>query len=98
MPKLIQAFPGVDFGQLASEEDELWTEERESKRGLAERGLCFLDWLCAQSDEEVAVVCHSSFLLTLFNVVLRCEDPELERWFGTGELRSVWVTWANPWD
>jgi broad specificity phosphatase PhoE len=84
-------FPQVDFTQLRTEADELWTPERESKASVAQRGHAFMSWLKKRPEKEVAVVCHSSFLLTLFNVVLKCDDTTLEQWFNTGELRSVWV-------
>lgn len=90
-------FPRVDFSQLEADDDPWWTEDREPKRNVAERGHAFLNgFLKGRTEQEVGVVAHSSFLLTLFNVVLDCgEDTLLERWFKTGELRSVWVAFDD---
>ena len=89
----IQAdFPSVSFKELETNADVLWTEEREPKSGVAERGFAFFEMLRETDFSEVAVVGHSSHLLTMFNVVLDCgEEEELQGWFETGELRSLWV-------
>ena len=93
-------YPNVDFTALATNEDALWTEERETKMSVALRAKEFFDGCkekhCSGSGgdgcKEFGVVGHSSFLLTIFNVALDCgEEKELEKWFKTGELRTVWV-------
>ena len=86
-------FPKVDFSRVAEEKDVLWHSEiRETKLQLAERGLQALKLIAAEPATDVAVVTHSSFLLTLFNVVLDLSaSPELGQWFATGECRPVVV-------
>ena len=84
-------FSSVNFSLLLSEHDKLWTPERETKNEVATRGWEFLHWVMARPEQEIAVVCHSSFLLTLFNVVLKCDKELLQKWFETGEIRSVYV-------
>jgi broad specificity phosphatase PhoE len=91
-------YPQVDFSGLKTNEDVLWTVEREPKMSVALRAKAFFDDLKAHHEgggkgsNEFAVVGHSSFLLTIFHVALDCGDEnELKRWFDTGELRTVWV-------
>ncbi|CAD7932658.1 unnamed protein product [Amoebophrya sp. A120] len=49
--------------------------------------------------EHIVVASHSAFLLTLFNTVFQYDnDQEEERacsWFGTGEMRSVLLTFPD---
>lgn len=82
-------FTSVDWSQIVDEEDPLWTEERESARGLSDRGYSFLMWLQARPEKEVAVASHSAWLFSLLNTTVECADPALEQWFLTGEMRSV---------
>jgi len=91
-------YPTVDFNGLKTNEDVLWTEERETKMNVALRAKEFFEYLTLTVDEksrsvtELGVVCHSAFLLTVFNVALDCgKEEDLEKWFSTGELRTVWV-------
>ena len=94
-------YPEIDFSQLTSNDDVLWSEERESKLGVALRAKAFFDMLhvvhhvsnnSENNTGEIAVVGHSSHLLTMMNVTLDCgEENDLESWFETGELRTVWV-------
>ena len=73
---------------------------RESRFDLAKRCHAFLRWLYHTRATEVAVVSHSSFLLTMFKTVLHHrpsrggpdlpnEGGALTKWFSTGEVRSV---------
>jgi len=83
-------FPFVDFSLLESEEDVIFTANvRESKIQVAERIYRFMEWLRARPETHVAVSSHSAWLFTLFRGVLECNDPKLQRWFETGEMRSV---------
>ena len=85
-------YPTIDFSALETNEDVLWTEERESKISVAERSLAFFNMLKKLQYKEIAVVGHSSWLLTMLNVTLDCgEEKNLEQWFETGELRTIWV-------
>jgi broad specificity phosphatase PhoE len=87
-------YPTVDYGFLESEDDVLWTLERETKLTMAHRGEKMLDWLQSRPEDTVAVVCHSAFLLALCNVVLEPLPGEevLSNWFETGEIRTMYVS------
>ena len=88
--KLVADFGAhVDFSALETDADALWTPVREEEESMAARGRQLLTRIAGMPDTELAVVCHSSFLLNLFNKVLRCSDPRLATWFATCELRSV---------
>ena len=91
--ELREDYPTVDYGCLESEDDALWSPERETKLAMAHRGEKMLDWLQARPEDTVAVVCHSAFLLALCNVVLEPLPGEeaLSNWFETGEIRSMHV-------
>lgn len=86
-------FPQVDFGLCAAgEEDALWQAgAREHPVDEANRAYAFLtEFLMRRPEKEVAVVCHSAWLFSVCNVVVDCGDDDfLESWFGTGEIRSV---------
>lgn len=88
-------FPQVDVS-LLPEEDKLWSIDRETKLELAKRSLRALKATAASSAECIAIVTHSSFLLTLFTVVLELHGPkELGEWFATGECRVLVVDMSN---
>lgn len=91
LAEIRKQFPSVDISRVAEEEDELWHDEiRETKLHLAKRGLAALKLAAAEPAADVAIVTHSSFLLTLFAVVLDVSaSPELGDWFATGECRLV---------
>ena len=46
---------------------------------------------------RVVVAAHSGMLLTAFNAVLEFDgaNPEDTRWFGTGEMRTVMLTFES---
>ena len=84
-------FPMIDYSLIETAEDVLWTQERESKASVAKRAWVFINYILSRPEKEIAAVCHSSFLLTLFNVVLSSDDKSLQHWFKTGEIRSVYI-------
>jgi broad specificity phosphatase PhoE len=95
--ELQKAYPQVDFSLIADEEDPLWGDgrRRETLQEVATRAAIFVAWLLSRPEESIAVACHSTFLLGLFNGALEL-DPEggadaeaLCSHFHTGELRSV---------
>eukprot|EP00730_Choanoeca_flexa_P012037 TRINITY_DN3071_c0_g1_i1.p1 TRINITY_DN3071_c0_g1~~TRINITY_DN3071_c0_g1_i1.p1 ORF type:complete len:269 (+),score=44.57 TRINITY_DN3071_c0_g1_i1:1-807(+) len=95
---LSQEYPEALFPAELSEDDELWTEQRESKASLIDRATETLLTLARHDARELALVTHSSFLKAMFAVVLdfgACEKAEdgvrLARWFETGELRTLVV-------
>ena len=89
-------FPQIDFGLVtAGEEDSLWKpHRREEPVDEANRAYEFLtEFLMKRQENELAVVCHSAWLFSVCNAVIDCgEDESLESWFGTGEIRSLRVS------
>jgi broad specificity phosphatase PhoE len=88
-------FPSVDFSLCTfGEEDTLWNAHpavRELPVDESDRAYAFLtDFIMERPEKEIAVVCHSAWLFSVCNVVIDCEGDEfLETWFGTGEIRSL---------
>lgn len=90
--ELARKFPGVNYAGL-SDQDPIWTVEREPREKTIQRGHDFIRSVMKSPENIVAVVTHSSFLLTLNNAILDFgEDPAANSWFKTGELRIVRVT------
>jgi len=89
-------FPTVDFSLISQgEEDTLWSpHERERPLDEAKRVYEFLTgFIMLRSEEELAVVGHSLWLLSMSNVVIDCGGDEgLESWFDTSEVRSMKVS------
>lgn len=94
---LESSYPDVDFGALNSEVDLVFREDvRESREDVAQRCYELALWLRQRPEKHIGVVGHSSWLLTMFNAVLECDDPDTTgKWFGTGEMRSVIVDWVD---
>eukprot|EP00658_Telonema_sp_P-2_P069992 TRINITY_DN5960_c0_g1_i4.p1 TRINITY_DN5960_c0_g1~~TRINITY_DN5960_c0_g1_i4.p1 ORF type:complete len:294 (-),score=50.83 TRINITY_DN5960_c0_g1_i4:468-1349(-) len=90
LDQLKHTFPQVDYSLVVSEEDPLWSTERESWDHLAQRALGFMKWLMDRPEKVIAVTCHGSFLITLFIVVLGF-PASVEQAFHTAEIRSVHV-------
>jgi broad specificity phosphatase PhoE len=96
-------YPDIDFTNIEYIEDKLHDEKiRETHEHLIERGYEFLDWLQNQDDsiKSVLVFSHSSYLMNMFNAVLKFEQTDeehndietistLKKWFNTGEMKSV---------
>lgn len=102
---LAAAYPLVNYEQLdpakahrlvASEGDPYWGDglTREPWEALARRAAAFALWLRDTPERHIAVASHSAFLLSLFNAVLRTESEDARRWFGTGEMRTVLLSWG----
>ena len=66
---------------------------REPWEDVAKRAAGFALWLRERPEQHLAVASHSAFLLTLFNAVLATETEDARRWFGTGEMRTVLLSW-----
>lgn len=86
-----QDFPNVDFSLIPEEDPLLSTLHMESDSEVAERAYDFMLWLRNRSETEIVVSTHSAWLFSLFNAVLKCDDPALSEWFVNGEMRSVVV-------
>jgi broad specificity phosphatase PhoE len=82
---------GVDYSLLESDEDPLWLDDvREARSSVAARCEQSLRWIAERNETHVALASHSSYMLTMFNVILDCSAaPSARRWFETGELRVL---------
>lgn len=83
-----------DFGERVNVDglpptDELWSEQREPKDGVADRSARFIRWLMQRPEQDIAVTTHHHVLLVLFNCVLQSDDPNLRKPFEVGEMRSI---------
>jgi hypothetical protein len=88
-------FPEVDYSNIESNADALFTPLRETIPACVARGYEFLMWLRQRKEKSIAVVCHSSFLLVLFNGVLECQDSNMSIWFEVAECRSVRLVFSR---
>jgi broad specificity phosphatase PhoE len=93
-------YPHVDFTHCShGEEDTLWNQYdyREKPLDEANRAYAFLtEFVMKRQETEMAIVCHSAWLFSVCNVVIDCGgDDSLESWFGTGEIRSMKVTFSK---
>ena len=84
-------FPHVDFGEVASEVDEMFElkENEPSDRNstqCSERATRLLQWLHTRPEQAIAVVSHWVFLLHLFQPF---EHAEFLQPFGNAEARLV---------
>jgi broad specificity phosphatase PhoE len=97
--RLTELYPMVDFSQVEAEEDPFWGDgtRREPLEEVAGRAAAFMAWLKGREETHVAVACHSTFLLSMFNGVLSMDkaNAHLQKWFDTGEMRSVVVRWEE---
>ena len=93
---LAAAYPRVSYELIEAEDDPYWGDgvTREAWESVARRAAGFAQWLRSRPETHIAVASHSAFLLTLFNAVFTTEDDEVRGWFGTGEMRTVQLTWS----
>ena len=95
IPEIAFDFPHIDYTSIEHQEDVMWTpRERESPRSNSDRCYDFMLWLRDQPHDEVVVAAHSSVVFSLMNTVIKC-DKDLSKWFLTGEMRSVHVTFED---
>ena len=90
-------FPQVDFSFVSHDDDDpLWNKYKTREQPLdeANRAYEFLTkFVMSREETEIAIVCHSAWLFSVCNAVIDCGgDDSLESWFGTGEIRSLRVT------
>lgn len=89
-------FPYIDYSNIANDDDTDWKEDhRETRLACSDRGYQFALWLRSQKEKEIAVVAHSSFLLSLMNTVFVCSSDNLKKWFHTGEMRSMHISFED---
>jgi len=92
-------FPSVDFSNLATEEDALWTEERETFAAALQRAALAVNELLSRSERAIAVVSHGGFLAkSVFHK--RSEafvsvPPQMGTVFSNCELRCAEVVPEN---
>ena len=87
-------FPQLVLDNLASEEDDSWTEAREPEHHLNERAGRFCATLAARPEEYIAVVTHNDFLTALlFSSELRLASPALRKKFANCEHMAIALTW-----
>jgi len=86
-------FPNFDFSEINHDDDDFYSDERESDEHCCDRAVKFLEWLNKRPERCIAVVTHSSFLRHLFGQfgeALHDDDRDnLQRLAGNCELRSV---------
>ncbi|KAK4795804.1 hypothetical protein SAY86_028130 [Trapa natans] len=83
-------FPGIDFSQIETDDDELWTpDHREIPEEIAARGVKFMNWLRTRPEKEMAVVTHSVFLLYVLNRFAEGCKPGKSNFLKNCELRSM---------
>tara|TARA_B110001452_G_scaffold188028_1_gene158370 strand:+ start:197 stop:1339 length:1143 start_codon:yes stop_codon:yes gene_type:complete len=96
----------VSYVPLETEEDPYWGDgvSREPWDSVVARAAGFVEWLRARPETHIAVASHSAWLLAMFNAVLTTDDGDrvfispaaaapASSWFGTGEMRTVLLTW-----
>ena len=80
------------FG-YATEDDEIWTEEREADADVTQRGIDMMQWLATRPETDIAVVTHSSWLKHLFRAfgtqIVKKDQTKLHRLSGNAEVRSI---------
>jgi len=86
-------FPQVNFSHIESEDDPLWTGEREDRTEFVSRVHRFLEILRKRPESEIAVVSHAGFLRALFREFGSDMDQAsrqiLHKNFENCEMRSV---------
>lgn len=92
--ELHAAFPEVDYSLIEAEDDPFWGDSltRETYAQVAARSALFADWLEAREEKHVVVAAHSGFLFSLLTAVLDIDSEEDKSWFGTGEMRTMLLT------
>jgi len=98
LSETIREFPNVEFSTTSGEEDRLWQpDERESPLDKSKRIYSFLtDYIQHRPEKEIAVVGHSAYFFNMCNAVLDCvDDEDIQKWFGTSEIRSLVLTFDN---
>mmetsp|Transcript_37777 Transcript_37777/g.68851 ORF Transcript_37777/g.68851 Transcript_37777/m.68851 type:complete len:292 (-) Transcript_37777:53-928(-) len=88
---LAEDFPAVDFSEVTSEPDALWSELRETRKAVDERAKAATAGLLSRAETVIAVVSHSLFLascvLSRQNQALADVSAELQGPFGNAEVR-----------
>jgi broad specificity phosphatase PhoE len=102
--ELEEDFPDIDFSHLTDNQDILWEHchhhhnqgqqqhHRETLSEQSHRAYQFMtEFIQRRPETEIAVVCHSAYLFTLWNSVMDIEDESLQSWPLTSEVRSLIV-------
>jgi hypothetical protein len=82
------------LSQLTTEEDSIWTEEREPMPTLIARANSFLRYLKQRPERAIAVVTHNDFLKALFfESELVFGEESLRKTFGNAECVTIALAW-----
>jgi len=94
--ELSKLYPRVSYSLIETEEDPYWADglTRETPSDVAVRSSKFIEWLWSRPEEHIVVAAHSGWLLATFNAVLQVDDSKDATWFGTGEMRTMLLTFT----
>lgn len=89
-------FPHLDLSDLAFEEDEKWTVEREPVRDLIKRANGLLPFLKARKEHRIGICSHNDFLTAVFfDSVLNFKDDALRVKFANAEHHALVIRWTE---
>jgi broad specificity phosphatase PhoE len=106
--ELEEDYPDIDFSHLIDNHDALWTcyqqnqgqhnerqYQRETLSEQSHRAYHFMtEFILRRPEVELAIVCHSAYLFTLWNSVMDIEEESLRSWPLTSEVRSLIVQYC----
>eukprot|EP00470_Lotharella_oceanica_P005264 CAMPEP_0170167804 /NCGR_PEP_ID=MMETSP0040_2-20121228/1099_1 /TAXON_ID=641309 /ORGANISM="Lotharella oceanica, Strain CCMP622" /LENGTH=241 /DNA_ID=CAMNT_0010405935 /DNA_START=289 /DNA_END=1014 /DNA_ORIENTATION=- len=84
-------FPMIDYSDIKSEEDDLWTSKRETAEQVAVRARKLMVELGSRKEKVIAICSHSGLLKQLFGQVLDHDEKDWATTFSTGEMRIACV-------
>lgn len=96
-----QSFPSVDFSEIETDEDTLWSTH-ESPQLLSERAKRFVRWLLDRPESQIAVVSHGTFIFYMCEVLcVSCSDimhtvQMVKMRFQNCEMRSLEIRGRVP--
>eukprot|EP00339_Tiarina_fusa_P002435 CAMPEP_0117008790 /NCGR_PEP_ID=MMETSP0472-20121206/8173_1 /TAXON_ID=693140 ORGANISM="Tiarina fusus, Strain LIS" /NCGR_SAMPLE_ID=MMETSP0472 /ASSEMBLY_ACC=CAM_ASM_000603 /LENGTH=290 /DNA_ID=CAMNT_0004710917 /DNA_START=192 /DNA_END=1064 /DNA_ORIENTATION=- len=90
-------YPTLQYWNMEEEDNLFDPSNRESNESKSDRIYDFLvNFLANRPESEIAVVGHSAWLFHMCNAVIDCDDdPELQSWFLTSEVRSIRLTFLK---
>ncbi|CAL1139367.1 unnamed protein product [Cladocopium goreaui] len=88
-------FPNVDFSLVPDKDPQLDALRPETDMDVAQRAYDFMLFIRDRPETEIVVSTHSAWLFNVFNVVMKCDSPEVAEWFANGEMRSVRVSFES---
>jgi broad specificity phosphatase PhoE len=90
-------YPNLQYWDMEEDDTLFDPSNRESNESKSDRIYDFLvNFVADRLESEIAVVGHSAWLFHMCNAVIDCdEDPELQSWFLTSEVRSIQLTFSK---